>query len=217
MVESQFFKFMANNTFPHHVMKLWNWATHRLSGLTGTIIARIKLALNGCHAGRGFKVFGTLLIQACRWGSVSIGDHVTLISRQKSNLVGITQPTTLQTLDNGRISIGTHTGMSGTVISSRTAIVIGSYVKIGGNVRIFDHDFHSLNHEHRRSPTRDALHTRSKPISIGNDVFIGANAVILKGTQIGDRSIIGAGCVAAGLNIPPDSRVTGNPATIIPV
>ena len=58
---------------------------------------------------------------------------------------------------------------------------------------------------------------RSKRIVIGDDVFIGTNAIILKGTQIGDRSIIAAGSVVMGLKIPPDSMVKGNPARIVSV
>ena len=42
------------------------------------------------------------------------------------------------------IEIGNDSGGSGVVISSRSRIAIGEYVKLGGNVRIYDHDFHSL-------------------------------------------------------------------------
>jgi maltose O-acetyltransferase len=52
-------------------------------------------------------------------------------------------------------------------------------------------------------------------VIIGDDVFVGTNAMILKGTTIGARSIIGAGAVVAGLDVPPDSVVVGNPARIV--
>jgi len=78
-------------------------------------------------------------------------------------------------------------------------------------VRTYDHDFHSLDYLERRSLS-DVKNAASKPIVIGDDVFIGANSIILKGVKIGDRSIVGAGSVVANKEIPPDSLVMGNPA-----
>jgi bifunctional UDP-N-acetylglucosamine pyrophosphorylase/glucosamine-1-phosphate N-acetyltransferase len=51
--------------------------------------------------------------------------------------------------------------------------------------------------------------------TIGDDCFIGTNSILLKGTKIGARSIVAAGSVVFGLQIPPDSLVKGNPAQII--
>ena len=53
-----------------------------------------------------------------------------------------------------------------------------------------------------------------KPIKIGNDVWIGANAVILDGVAIGDGAIIGAGAVV-NKDVPPYAIVGGVPAKII--
>ncbi|MCR5752825.1 MAG: acyltransferase [Kiritimatiellae bacterium] len=87
-------------------------------------------------------------------------------------------------------------------------------MKVGGNVRIFDHDFHPLEWEARRPP-ENGEKTRAKAIEIGNDVFIGTNAIILKGSRIGDGSIVAAGSVVFGLDVPPNSLVKGNPAVIM--
>ena len=54
----------------------------------------------------------------------------------------------------------------------------------------------------------------SKRVTIGNDVFIGANCYIGKGVSIGDRSIIAAGSVVVK-SIPPDEIWGGNPAKFI--
>ncbi|WP_082697491.1 acyltransferase [Novosphingobium fuchskuhlense] len=51
-----------------------------------------------------------------------------------------------------------------------------------------------------------------QPITVGNNVFIGMNVMILPGTTIGDNVIIGGGSVVRG-NIPSDSIFVGNPAT----
>jgi acetyltransferase-like isoleucine patch superfamily enzyme len=101
------------------------------------------------------------------------------------------------------------------VFSSRNDIRVGSNVKIGGNARIYDHDYHALDYLSRRDPEQDFDQEKSAPVVIGDDVFIGANSIILKGVTIGDRSIIGAGSVVSLKDIPPDSLVAGNPARII--
>lgn len=53
-----------------------------------------------------------------------------------------------------------------------------------------------------------------KPVEIGKNCFIGARAIILQGSMIGDNVIIGAGAVVKGI-IPDNSIVIGNPAKII--
>ena len=53
-----------------------------------------------------------------------------------------------------------------------------------------------------------------KPVSIGDNSFIGAKSIILPGTQIGDNVIIGAGTVVKG-KIPDNVVVAGNPCRII--
>ena len=52
------------------------------------------------------------------------------------------------------------------------------------------------------------------PIIVGDDVFVGANSIILKGVIIGARVIIGAGSVVTK-NIPSDEIWAGNPAKFI--
>ena len=53
----------------------------------------------------------------------------------------------------------------------------------------------------------------SDPINIGENCFIGARAIILKGVQIGDGAVIGAGSVVTK-NVPEGAIACGNPATI---
>lgn len=54
----------------------------------------------------------------------------------------------------------------------------------------------------------------TKPITIGNDVYIGNNVIILPGVEIGNNVIIGAGAVITK-NIPNNSVVAGVPAKVI--
>lgn len=58
------------------------------------------------------------------------------------------------------------------------------------------------------------MNAKSEPVVIEEDVLIGANSIILKGSRIGARSIIGAGSVVSGF-VPSDCVAAGNPCKII--
>lgn len=84
-------------------------------------------------------------------------------------------------------------------------ISIGNNVTLAPNVKIFAHD----------ASTKNILkYTRIGLVHIGNDVFIGAGAILLPGLSIGNSVIIGAGSVVTK-NIPNNSVAAGNPAVII--
>lgn len=87
-------------------------------------------------------------------------------------------------------------------------------MKIGGDSRISDSNHHPLDYLKRRDAKQDAANAMSLPVTIGNDVFIGANCYIGKGGTIGDRSIIAAGSVVVK-SIPPDEIWGGNPAKFL--
>jgi acetyltransferase-like isoleucine patch superfamily enzyme len=78
-----------------------------------------------------------------------------------------------------------------------------------------DTDAHQIDYLARRRGRGDKTSIiKSAPISIEEDVWIGANCIILKGVTIGARSIIGAGSVVTK-SIPSDCIAAGNPCIII--
>ncbi len=85
---------------------------------------------------------------------------------------------------------------------------IGSRTLFGPNVQIYTAT-HPLNHQERASGLEFA-----KPISIGEDVWIGGSVVICPGVTIGDRAVIGAGSVVTR-DIPPSVFAAGNPCRVI--
>jgi maltose O-acetyltransferase len=87
-------------------------------------------------------------------------------------------------------------------------VTIGHRTLFGPNVQIYT-AMHPLNHQERASGLEFA-----KPITIGEDVWIGGNVVICPGVTIGDRSVIGAGSVVTK-NIPADVVAAGNPCKVI--
>jgi acetyltransferase-like isoleucine patch superfamily enzyme len=92
-------------------------------------------------------------------------------------------------------------------------ISIGRNCLLAGGVSIADYDGHPLGADARRAgqPSRaDEI----RPVTIGNDVWIGAGAVVLKGVKIGDRAVVGAHAVVTK-DVPPDAVVAGNPARVV--
>jgi acetyltransferase-like isoleucine patch superfamily enzyme len=200
---------------PVAAMFLADWLTRWISCLVSTWRLKLVLRWLGCAYGRRLLVDGNVIVRVRHPGSITIGNEITICSRFRSNLVGMTGPTVFHCIRDGRICVGDGSGCSSTVFSSRSSIRVGKNVRIGGNARIYDHDFHAVDPLSRRQAATDSAGCKTAPVVIGDDVFIGANAMILKGVTIGDRSIIGAGSVVSIKGIPPDSLVAGNPARVI--
>lgn len=145
-------------------------------------------------------------------GTVIIGNNVTINSNYVSNPIGGNCFTSIYVKQGARLTIGDNTGISNTAIVCSREINIGKYVFIGGDCKIYDTDFHSLNFEKRnRLPDNDV---RSGAVNIKYGAFIGTGAIILKGVTVGEKSIIGAGSVVA-CDIPDNEIWAGNPARFI--
>lgn len=103
--------------------------------------------------------------------------------------------------NNGKIVVGSGVFFNhNCCITSVECIEIGNKCSFGPNVMIFDHD-----HNYRRK-NKDGPDFISSPITIGNNVWVGANAVILRGATIGNNCVIAAGTVVRG-NIPNNTLV----------
>ena len=89
-------------------------------------------------------------------------------------------------------------------------ITIGENVMIGPKTLILGRD-HGMQLNGRSM--REQEHIR-KPITIGNDVWIGGGAIILKGVSIGEGAVVGAGSVVTK-DIPRNAIAVGNPAKVI--
>lgn len=163
------------------------------------------------YAGCG-RFIGPVVLRNTKRGKIRLGRGVVAQANFRMNPIGPIGPCLFDVRPGGEIEVGDGTGMTSVIISSRKKISIGRYCKIGGGTKIIDHNYHAMDAEARRNRCGDA---KPREIAIGDDVFIGTDALILKGTKIGDRAVIAAGSVVFGLDIPPDSLVRGNPAVIV--
>ncbi len=94
----------------------------------------------------------------------------------------------IHTSEEGRIEIGEDVFMNrGCMLVSKSGIYIGKGCAFGPNVLIYDHD-------HDISEMQSGKYTKA-PVKIGQNVWIGAGSIILKGVSIGDSAVIAAGSI----------------------
>jgi acetyltransferase-like isoleucine patch superfamily enzyme len=132
--------------------------------------------------------------------------------------------TTFNIEPTGAIEIGDDCVLVGPVFMCAERIVVGRRVVLSYNVTIADCDFHPKDYELRKQDAianapggdrsrRPPLET--SPVVIGDDVWVGIGAIILKGVRVGDGARIGAGAVVTD-DVPAGRRVIGNPAREAP-
>jgi acetyltransferase-like isoleucine patch superfamily enzyme len=167
------------------------------------------------HFGAGFYCETTQIFRQFRSRdprAVVMGDHVSCYSGCSFALG-----------ERGICTVGDFTLLNGAIIMALERVEIGSHCLISWNVGIADSDFHPIAPADRRldaealapynpdRPPRPAI--RTVPVIIADNVWIGMNAVILKGVTIGENSIVAAGAVVTKC-VPPNVIVAGNPAVV---
>jgi acetyltransferase-like isoleucine patch superfamily enzyme len=172
---------------------------------------RIRLKYPHVQVGKNVRFYGPIDLNIHQTATVRIGDNCTFRSATRYNFVGINRPVSIYAGAGATLAIGDDCGFSGTAIVAVDKIVIESFVLLGGNSSVWDTDFHPLDYQLRRIQIAG---TRTAPILIKSDAFIGANAHILKGSTIGERTVVGAGSVVSG-SLPADEIWAGNPARFI--
>ena len=90
-------------------------------------------------------------------------------------------------------------------IQAKNGIILGNNVRVGPGVGIISSG-HNLNDYD--------CHVQSPPIKIGNNVWIGMNAVVMPGVTIGDNVVVGAGSIVT-TDIPSNSIAAGNPCRVV--
>ncbi len=176
------------------------------------VLPKILMKINRIEYNKGLKLYGWPFVFRFKKARVVIGENVSINSSFMSNLLGLYQRTIIIAKNDGKIMIGNRVGISGATIYAWNTIEIGDDTRIGANVKIVDTDFHPVDACERLHGNNSA--SGCKPIRIGKNVFIGMNSIILKGTKIGDNSVVGAGAVVSGC-FPSNCIIAGNPAKIV--
>lgn len=177
-----------------------------------TALGRRRLTKRGDTVGAGVRLLGLPYIHGP--GRVVLGDRVVLTSDRRGTALGTRGPVILNAMHgDARIVIGDDTGVSGAVICAGALVEIGRRCLLGADVMIFDTDFHPLEPDGRRFARPDFA-TTSRPVRIGDDVFIGTRSTIGKGVTIGAGSVIGAGSLVTS-DIPAGVIAAGVPAKVV--
>lgn len=110
----------------------------------------------------------------------------------------------------GEVHIGDYSTLVGVIVSTNASVRIGSYCFLAHEVVVADGA--------TAAPPMDAHRTRAPTeavgVVLGNDVWVGAGAVLLAGARIGDGAIVGAGAVV-DFEVPTFAIVAGNPAAVV--
>lgn len=162
--------------------------------------AAARLRLRRCTSvGALTQVRGRVMVH--NEGVIELGSRVRINARQV--------PVELAALPNATLSIGDSTSInSGTSICAQRSVRIGRSCGIGNYCLIMDTDFHEVgDHTQTRVP-------EAAPVTIGDNVWLAARTIVMKGVTIGDGAVVSAGSVVA-TNVPPYTVVGGVPARII--
>lgn len=142
---------------------------------------------------------------------IIIGNNVYLRSNPEGYHTGMPFPTTIIADKNGaKISVGNNCRFNGVYVHAQSEIIIGDNCVIAAGVNIIDSNGHIVISSNRTIGRDDP-----KSIIIGNNVWLGVNTIVLKGSTIGDNSIVSAGSVVCGGDYPKNSLIQGNPAKVV--
>lgn len=170
-------------------------ALHQLAG--GLRLARLQLQ-HSTLRGQVFYIDRRHHITTAPGAQMRIGRSTSIMRDANMQVRGL-----LSIGDNVFINRDVH-------IVARESVTIGDGCLFGERVSI--HDENHVNSDPDLPVSQQGL--RSAPIRIGNDVWLGANVVVLSGVTIGDRAVVAAGSVVTK-DVAAGDLVGGVPAKVI--
>lgn len=195
-------------------VRLLRRVAQRLARGVGGLLGRAVLRSEGVELGGGVRVWGVPVVSRAPGSRIVVGSQVVLCSRSADTALGVSHAVVLRTLEPGaRLEIGEDSGLSGTTVCAAVAVRIGRRCLLGADTLVVDTDFHPLAPQGRRHGA-DPAATGRAAVTIGDDVFVGARACILKGVTVGDGAVIGCAAVVTR-DVPAGAIVAGNPARVV--
>lgn len=165
---------------------------------------------DGIKIGNGTNVYYKSRIDCCSTsyktgGGITIGNKCSIGHSKIKYHGGMPFYTCLLCDGEGsKIVVGDNCRVNGAYIHAEKGVTIGNNCVIASGVNIIDSNGHQV-----KSLNRTIGRDEPKEIVIGNNVWICMNVTILKGSVIGNNSIVAAGSVVQG-NIPPNSIASSN-------
>lgn len=142
-------------------------------------------------------------------GKPAIHNDGTMIIKDRVQIVSTVATTELAVGVGGTLEVGERTLINyGTAISAQQLVRIGPRCLIGTYCLMMDNDFHRI------EPERRLERPESRPIVLGENVWLGGRVIVMSGVSIGDGSVVGAGSVVTR-DVPPRTLVAGAPARVI--
>ncbi|MDB6111128.1 MAG: acyltransferase, left-handed parallel beta-helix (hexapeptide repeat) family [Pedosphaera sp.] len=142
-------------------------------------------------------------------GSIRVGNE-TKFGSPSAHRLGNGEVMLQANLPESEIVIGRDNWFNNnTMLCALSSIRVGDNCRIGQGVFIMDADFHEIN-----PATRNRSEGLVRPVTIGNNVWIGSRTTVLKGVKIGDNSVIGAMSLVTK-EVPENTLVGGVPARVI--
>lgn len=162
----------------------------KILGVVNKLIYKLKFGSSVCV--NGVPSFSFHMAIYAKSGKICVGKNFSM-----------NQGAYIAAIDGGTVTIGKNVSLNRNCICvSHDTIRIGDNCAIGPNTVIYDHD-------HRFGINGIEVGYKKSPVIIENNCWLGAGVTILRGTYIGEGSVIGAGCIVTG-EIPPHSIVTSN-------
>jgi len=156
----------------------------------------VKRQLASC--GEGFLARSHRIVSKDPESVIHIGSNVILDREVKLWLSG-----------EARLTIGDNSYLAnGSMVLSQQEVRIGSGCSISWHVLIMDNSSYAIGYGD------EDPQVRVQPVFIGDHVWIGCRAVIIKGVSVGDGAVISNNAVVTS-DVPPGTLVAGNPARVV--
>ncbi len=173
---------------------------------SSSLLLRLKLKMH--HVNFGNRLIGDYDVYIKNKGKIELGNRASLLSRPEGHSC---RTAFITSNKDACISIGNHFLSRGAMIFASDKVTIGDNVMLAPDVIIADSEGHAVSAD---VETRWNGKPQTRPITIGNNVWISIGALIMNGVTIGDNSIIGARSVVTS-SVPANVLYAGVPAKLI--